>query len=412
MVILFLSPSIYKSEISEFTRNKTGFGMMVREIIENVSSLDETYLLTHAIRKEGKMGDVTIVSHTWKNIFLSISLKDFLTGIHHSLKFKQKFKDRLRYIYYYLNAGYIRKTIKKLNPDIVHIHGIKYSTKPYIDVCRELRMPFLVTLHGLIGLNDSVIVAQHEKKLEKEFLQISEKENISVTVISSGIKNRIMKNYSLQSAKNIKIINNGTNIVKSDNYFVDIRSKYNIEKSKKIILCIGNISVNKNQIQVLEVFHSLSKEWKEKIVILFLGNPDSSIQLEKHINDLGYKEQLICCGFVEEKDMPSYYIEADYNIVASLNEGFGLSIIESFSYGNPTVTFEDLDAIPDIYDEKVMILAENRSNGAFSNAIEKMLKVDWDREYIMNYAKQFSLSKMSEKYRNFYEQIAGEKIKL
>ena len=411
MVILFLSPSIYSSEISEFTRNKTGFGMMVREIIENISSLDEAYLLTHVIREEGKMGNATIVSHTWKNIFLNISLKDFLMGIHHSLKFKQTFKDRLRYIYYYLNAGYIRKIIKKLNPDIVHIHGIKYSTKPYIDVCRELRVPFLVTLHGLIGLNDSVIVAQHEKKLEKDFLRNSEKEGISVTVISSGIKNRIMKKYSLQSAKNIKVINNGTNVVRSDNSFINIRSKYNIEKSKKIILCIGNISVNKNQIQVLEVFHSLSKEWKEKIVIMFLGNPDSSVQLEKHINDLGYKEQLICCGFVEEKDMPSYYIEADYNIVASLNEGFGLSIIESFVYGNPTVTFEDLDAVPDLYNKNVMILADNRSNQSFSDAIEKMLKVDWDREYIINYAKQFSLSKMSEEYHNFYELITEEKVK-
>lgn len=412
MVILFLSHSIYNSEISEFTRNKTGLGMMVREIIENISSLDEPYLLTHAIIKEGKMNNTNIISHTWKNIFCGFSLDYFLMGIHYSLKFKQKFKERLRYIYYYLDAGYIRSIIKKLKPDIVHIHGIRYTTKPYIDVCRELKVPFLVTLHGLIGLNDSVIVAQHEKRLEIDFLKISEKENIPITVISSGIKKRIMKKYGIRPAQNITVINNGTNSVKGDNYFINIRSKYNIEKSKIIILCIGNISIRKNQMQVVEAFHSLSVEWKEKIVVLFLGNPSSSVQLEERINDLGYKCQLICCGFVEEKDIPSYYNEADYNIVASLDEGFGLSIIESFMYGNPTVTFENLDAVPDLYDEKAMILVGNRSNQAFSTAIEKMLEIEWDREYIINYAKQFSLSKMSDEYHKCYRSIIEGKVKL
>ena len=414
MVVLFLSSSIYNSEIPEFTRNKTGFGKMVKDIIENTSDLAGTYLLTHVIRKKGAMGKTVIVSHTWKDIVSSLSLKYFFRGIYYSCKFKQTFKDHLRYVYYYVNAGYVRKTIKKLKPDIVHIHGIGYMNKPYIEVCKELRIPFLVTLHGLNGLNDSVTAPQHEKDLEKTFLQQSELENISVSVISSGMKKRIIENYGLKNGHNISVITNGTNLIKNRkdsnktknnrNNRINIRVKYTIPEKSKLAICVGNITVNKNQTQVVEAYEHLKKEYRD-LVILFLGNPGGTVKLQEKINELGYAKQIICCGFIEKDDISSYYEAADCNIVASINEGFGLSIIEAFVYGVPTVTFSDLDAVTDLYHDKTMVLANDRSSHSLAKALEKALDADWDKTYIASYAKKFSLGKMAEDYHNSYLRI-------
>lgn len=48
-----------------------------------------------------------------------------------------------------------------------------------------------LTLHGLIGLNDSVSAPAYEKQIERDFLIKAEKNNIPISVISSGMKARI-----------------------------------------------------------------------------------------------------------------------------------------------------------------------------------------------------------------------------
>ena len=89
---------------------------------------------------------------------------------------QEKFENKFKVIYFYLDSGYTKKIIKEFKPDIIHIHGIDESSKLYIDVCDELNI-YIVTLHGLIGLNESVNASDYNKLLEKSFLQESERRN-------------------------------------------------------------------------------------------------------------------------------------------------------------------------------------------------------------------------------------------
>ena len=43
MKVLITTPYIYKQDLPEFTRNKTGFGIMVNEIFESVSDEVNVY---------------------------------------------------------------------------------------------------------------------------------------------------------------------------------------------------------------------------------------------------------------------------------------------------------------------------------------------------------------------------------
>ena len=95
-------------------------------------------------------------------------------------------------------------------PDIVHIHGIGTITESYIRICEEMKVRYTVTLHGLIGLNDSVSAPVYEKQIERDFLIKAEKNNIPISVISSGMKARIEENYLGKKANNITVITNGT----------------------------------------------------------------------------------------------------------------------------------------------------------------------------------------------------------
>lgn len=48
---------------------------------------------------------------------------------------------KLRYAYYNLDMGSVKNVIKQIKPDVVHVHGLSYSTKQYINLLRKMEIP-------------------------------------------------------------------------------------------------------------------------------------------------------------------------------------------------------------------------------------------------------------------------------
>lgn len=406
MKVLFIAPYIYDSSKKQFSKNKTGFGMILRDIISQISNIDNIYLITNVITKEEKIEKGIVLSHTLWDLFRNIKVNTFTLAFKSALSAGDGIKDQLRHAYETVNGAYIENNIKRLKPDIIHIHGAGHLTDICIDVCKELGQPCLVTLHGLLRYDSSA--TKEQKKREQNLILRAENEDIPIFVISSGIKKRVVDQYGVQKGNNIRIILNGTCISNSNDFKVNIRAEYNVPKDNKIILCIGSITERKNQLQIIKAFSKMKKEFQNKTSILFLGNDTMNAMngsIQKSIKESGYERSLIYCGFIDKHNIPSYFAQANLNIVASLDEGFGLSMIEGFVYGVPTVTFSDLDAIEDLYHEKAMVLVHERSDEALAESIETALEIDWDKKWIQEYSKQFSLEQMAQSYHNHYENI-------
>lgn len=67
---------------------------------------------------------------------------------------------------------------------------------------------------------------------------------------------------------------------------------------------------------------------------------------------------MVLAGFCSEMD--SIWVNTDLNIFLSKNDGFGLSVIESFVRGVPSVMYDDLDAVRDVADPELYIKKELR----------------------------------------------------
>lgn len=400
MTVLMVAPYIYVKEWQEFTRNRTGFGIMVRDIFESVSKKENTYILTQVITR----GHGRVVKHSWSDVFFSARFSDWKKGVKFFFRYKQDFKNRCKYFYYGLNAGTLVRKIRELKPDIVHIHGLRIQEKPFIDVCEELGVPYIVTLHGLNGLDESVKVPQWDKDFEREFLLKADKEGIPVTVISSGMKTRIEKNYLLHNSGNITVVCNGTTMkgYEKDNIEeLDLREKY-CQNGEKIVVVIGSLCERKNQIQIVDAFATgiITTPCK----VFFCGKDVTNNEVENRIKEYGLSDKIHLLGFVPQKIIVQVLNQADLNVVASRDEGFGLSIIEAYCQGVPTVTFSDLDAVPDLYSEDTMITIDKRDTDELARGIEKGLQAEWDREKIKEYSKKFGLEETADKYVSLYLQ--------
>lgn len=408
MKIMILAPYIYDKDMPEFSINKTGFGIMVNDIVKSIAEIEEVELVTRVITDARRKhdGKYKLISHTWKQVIMSANIGDWAMSIKVFFATKGTLKDKLRKMFYCLDRGYVRKCIMTSNPDVVHIHGIGSITKSYIEICEELQQKYMVTLHGLIGLNESVKVSEDERNIEKNFLRYADEKNIPVSVISSGMKNRIEKNYLMHTADNITVITNGTHIpdIHKIDDKDDIRRKYNLSDTCKICVVIGSIMERKNQIQIVEAFAQLDEDIRENCAVFMCGRDMLEGAVEKRISELGCEKRIFTLGFVSHKEIEKILQVADLNIVASLDEGFGLSIIEAYAYGVPTVTFSDLDAITDLYEANAMILVEKRNTESLAEGMKTALGKKWNKEEIRNYSRNFSIENMAALYLESYKE--------
>lgn len=400
MKILIFAPYIYDRTHSEFSKTRSGFGYMVKDILTEVAKYDEVLLITHQFTKGYKNG-YTVLKHTKMDMLINLNLKNICKGIKCFFVSKAPMANKIRYAYYYFNAGSVKKCVDTVKPDLIHIHGLTLQTKPIIEMCNAFGYPYIVTLHGLIGLDESTNAPQADKMYEYEALREFDKCNQTITVISSGILNRIINHYKL-SGRNIRVILNGTylpqNIIK-------------VNMPKKIFLCIGTVSKRKNQMQLLRVCLLLRNEFRCSMEIHIVGALGDQINIAEQISELGLEDVIKYDGFIQREEMDKLWQRADYNIVMSKDEGFGLSIIEGYAYGVPTITFSDLDAVRDLYNGNSMILIDNRTDAAVAEALTLAVEKQWDSKKIIEISKRYSMEMMGKAYRDLYHYEIKEKSK-
>ena len=433
MKVMIIAPYIYDDNMIEFTKNKTGFVIMVQNIVSSVAKLENVVLLTRVITKGKNEKNFKILSHTWRQFFSNAKLKDWLIGIKAFFANGVTVKDKARHVFYEVDGGYVRKQIQKEKPDIVHIHGIGTITESYIRICEEMKVRYTVTLHGLIGLNDSVSAPAYEKQIERDFLIKAEKNNIPVSVISSGMKARIEEKYLGKKANNITVITNGTK--KSDEndtkfireegtltqekfreYYSDCLKQndlypklsdtyaylqYSKKNGKKILFFVGNITKNKNQMQAVEILKN-TKVFENTLLVLWGREVDNG-EVRKKIVDYQLHKNVILGGFNDRMDI--FWKFCDVNLFLSLNDGFGLPIVEGYMHGVPCVTFEDLDATQDLYYPEAMLKVKDRSNESVTDTLKIALDKNWKYKEIIEIGNMFSIDIMSEKYVNWYKEV-------
>ena len=401
MKVLFVTPYIYAPEFEEHSKNKTGFGIMVHDIASAVSRLsNEVLVTTHTFGPKCICDGFSITENSLLKNLVHGKYKGLFKFITNLKKSGVTLKSVIRNLYYYLNLGYIEYLIKTEKPDIVHIHGCSTVLNEIIEICWKLDVKPIVTLHGL--LQDDPSAGNYLKQIECGFIKNSAVENIPITVISSRMKERFLSEYyGAENNENVAVITNAIDVTHKENIF-NLREKLGVSENTRVILSVGNICKLKNQIQTVRAFSLLPSEIKENSVLVLVGTIYEGYPILEEIERLNLHNKVFCVGYVPRDELNNYYLDADITVTASITEGFGIPIIEGFVYGVPSVTFADLDAVPDIFDESAMLLCRERSDEALTETINQALNTQWDKDKIKLHAEKYSLEAMAQKYQQTY----------
>lgn len=410
MRILLIAPYMTNNAVPLLSQCKAGFGYMVYDIAAGVAEKQAVEALLYNYRYDGFRSDhIGFLESSWKLFFQNIvKCCSPLLPLKLYGKYRMQLRTFIRLCYGWLISGYYREVIEQGNYDLVHIHGCGFMNEYFIDICKNLNVPFVVTLHGLNSFSDSVKLEPAGKKYEKDFLKKTLEKGYDMTVIASGIKRTILEHFGVKSADNIRVVNNAFKFGSGDQR-VDIRNKYSIPADAKILVYVGNISSNKNQEQMVRAFNLLPQEVQSSTYVLFLGrNNESGYSIESIINKSSNSKHLVLCGNIEKNEIASYYGQADGVALLSITEGFGLSLIEGMHFGIPCMTFKDLDAFYDIYSETAVIAIPDRNDQTVADKMQQLISGNWDKKAIREYSKKFEATSMADNYINMYKTIKNE----
>lgn len=399
-----ITPYVTITTRTEFCRNKTGFGYMVYDIAKAVAKTEQVDVLCTDTRGDCfEMDGVNFLSRKMWSIISSIggslSIRLLIKMLNH---YRMSKGVAVRLAYYWLISGYIKKIIKTGRYDVVHVHGCSFSGSFWDRICKDCGTKIVYTLHGLNSFSDAVKLEPAGKRYERDFLRDVVAGKHQISVISTGMKNIIMRCYEKERNENIAVINNSFSFIGESDKMIDIKKIYSIPTKSKILLYVGNIGIRKNQKQLIESFDLMTPSVCKNTYVLFLGGNQGTDDVQGAIDKSQYKDHFILCGIVDKELVGQYYQQGDAVALISRSEGFGLSLIEGMHYGLPCLTFTDVDAFEDIYADGVVIGIEGHDNKEVAACLEKLLTNEWNRALIKDYSKKFEPDAMAREYVKLY----------
>ncbi len=391
MTILFAADYIFDPDCEAFSGTKTGYGYMVKDILDELSKTHNIVLYTHKF-SDAVSKNYRLIKHKAGDVIKGLRVKDCFSGLKY-LTAKETLNKRLHYMFYHIDKGAFIKVLKDVHPDVVHIHGATISQKVFVDACDEMNIPYVVTLHGFN--RDVETVAEADREYEYILLKKMQEKRIPVSVVSTGVKEAIIRDYGL-TGENITVILNG---IDTGNRAV----RHHKDDGSYVIVSIGNVCERKNQLQLIRSLKYLPDEMKEKVRLIICGGNPENIDIDAEISSSEMGNAITYAGYVEREQLEKIWETADLNMVVSKVEGFGLSVIEGFLHGVPTLMFSDLDAVKDLYCEDALALIPARRDEDVAASIEECSRRNWDKDKIVAFGKRFSISETCRQYIKLYE---------
>ena len=210
---------------------------------------------------------------------------------------------------------YIRKEIKKINPDKILSFG-------------EIWNSFV--LLSLLGTKYDTFVSDRCRP-DKSFGKLHDYLRKKLYSKAKGVIAQTAKAKEIYS----KQFHND-NVIVIGNPIRDIKPK-NIER-EDIIVSVGRLIDTKNFDQLINIFSKIeNKNWKLIIIGGDALKQNNSVKLQQQINNLNLNEKIILAG--TQKDVESYLLKSKIFAFTSSSEGFPNVIGEAMSAGLPVIAY-------------------------------------------------------------------------
>jgi glycosyltransferase involved in cell wall biosynthesis len=241
------------------------------------------------------------------------------------------------------------RLLRKLNIHIVHTHNI--SSEVYSRIA------------GMIAHTPIIIFHEHgaptELQLKSRFLDLLLRKPDMIIAVSDDTKKMLKEKLKISQDK-IQVIYNGIKAGSRHVHFNEGNTIFTVSRlvpEKGLKYLIDALILVKKKIRGVKLF--------------IIGDGPSRKDLEIQTTKNGLTDTIFFLGFQQFPE--KHYEKYDIFVLPSLEEGFGLALIEAMSYGKPAIATR-VGGIPEIIEDGINgILVSPKDHKALANALIDLL---------------------------------------
>lgn len=261
----------------------------------------------------------------------------------------------------------LNRVLREIKPDVIHTHlaGLRYTMGVGIFFRNALKVH---TVHNIAKREASGVIQQLHSLAFKHF-------GWHPVALSPEIQKSILELYDIDAP----IVNNGISVdaAIAKQQKTDLRSKLALPANADIIITIGRLCPQKNQILLIDSFEILSRRNDKETILLIVGEDPTSgsyrAELDEKLRALPeqHRKRIHLLGV--RKDIPELLIASDVFVLSSDWEGLPLTLLEAMGYGRPSVC-TSVGGIPDAVEDGVSgLLVPEGSSLQLAKAIDRVL---------------------------------------
>lgn len=248
----------------------------------------------------------------------------------------------------------LRRLLKELHPSLVHIHGNKTALIGRISA-RKIA-PVIVTVHNFLDESQKrfwFIV----RAFERFFCKWSDK----IICVSDALRKNLIRVYRIPASK-IELIQNGIDIELWNNVSdkADSLERLKLPEGLRYLGMVGRMVEFKGHEYAIQAMPEII-DFDPYARLVIVGNGPNKKKLTELVDSLGIKDKVFFLGHISW-DMREVYPAFDIFLFPSINEPFGIAVLEAMVCRLPIIATDSGGVSEILEDERTALLVKPQNS--------------------------------------------------
>ena len=296
----------------------------------------------------------------------------------------------------YKNTKALKKALKELNPDIIHINASNAVGFKYAKIAKK-------------ACNSITIVHSHNASIVNDKLKLKLK-------MHNHWKNKYYKfadykfacsdlaaKFVFKDINNVYYLKNGVDASKFDynlSFRKEIRDEFNIKDDEILLGHIGRFSEQKNHKFLINIFNELNKKSPNKYKLMLVGEGETKEEIINLINEYKLNDRIIDAKV--RNDTYKLYQAFDIFLLPSLHEGLPVVGVEAQASGLKCLFANTITKEAKIVDSLIYLPIDD-VNIWVNEIINSNIERTSTKEIIKS--KGFDIKEEANKLKDFYKSL-------
>ena len=175
---------------------------------------------------------------------------------------------------------------------------------------------------------------------------------------------------------------------------------------EQMILFVGAIQHRKNLVRLVEAFERLAEGWK----LVLAGSPGfGASEIQSRIEASSRRANIDVLGYITAEHLEDLYARASIFAFPSLDEGFGMPVLDAMARGVPVLT-SNTSALPEISGDAALLVNPLETE-SIANSLRSLIENEHFRAELaakgLAHSERFSWERATKQTWDVYRELAG-----